>query len=191
MKDAWSDILSKVQNKEMSVEEAASRIAALEEGETPPESPVAAPVMDEEIRPDIGWVRYAWLAIFLVGVVIFILGAVLMAWAQSGGHPFWFCFSWLPFALGLFVLFLGWWSQRARWLHVRVQEKGGHQVAISMPLPLRFASWVLRVFGPWIPQLKEKNLDVLPLALDGLSHAEGPLTVEVDDDNSRVRVYIL
>lgn len=208
MNSSWIDILNLVKNHEISVEEGANRLADLENGQEPgakepPAESVAQPVeepvatieempsSDKAALPDLGWWGRAWMFPFWIGMGIFILGAVMMAWASAGRHFFWFYCAWLPLVFGMLAFLLGWWSQRARWLHVRVQDKNGSHVAISFPLPLRLAAWVLRIFGPLIPKLKELHLTDLPLILDSLCDVEGPLTVEVDDHEEHVRVYII
>jgi len=63
---------------------------------------------------------------------------------------------------------------------------------VSIPIPLRLGSLVLRIFGPYIPKIREQHLDQLPVVLDGLADSKEPMTVEVDDeDGSKVMVYIL
>lgn len=191
MNNARFDILNKVMNREISPEEGAARIADLESEEAPYTTVTELPPAAENFRPEIGLWKHAWLIPFWIGTAIFILGAFIMAWAYPGRHFFWFYCSWLPMLFGLLLLFLGWWSQRARWLHVRVQDQDGKNVAISLPLPLGLAAWLLRVFGPWIPQLRDQHFTDLPPILESLSGVKEPLSVEVDDNGSRVRVYIL
>lgn len=191
MNSNWFDILNQVKNHEMSVEEGANRLADLENDQGPVETIEEMTSTGTDALPDLGWWGRAWLFPFWIGMGIFILGAVLMAWASAGSHFFWFSCAWVPLILGLLVFLLGLWSQQARWLHVRVQDRNGGHVAISMPLPLRLAAWVLRVAGPLIPKLKELHLTDLPPILDTLSEVKGPLTVEVDDHDEHVRVFIL
>lgn len=152
----------------------------------------AEPSQEEEFQPDLGWWKKAWLIPFWVGTGILVLGALLMGWAFSSQHFFWFYCSWMPMLFGLGVLFLSWWSQQARWVHVRVKDANGSRVAISLPLPLGLAGWALRVFGRYIPNLEKKVLDELPDILTALDKEKGPTMVEVNEkDGSRVRVYIL
>lgn len=208
MNPEWLDVLKKVQSGELSVDEAANRLSMMDEPQAeqaaPPSlTPLPAPEPQwgtvppvvEETEPDLGWWKNAWMVPFWVGTGIFILGAAIMAWAYSASpaNPnFWFFCSWVPMLLGLLVLFLGWWSRQARWVHVRVQDADGSKVNISMPLPLRLAGWFLRVFGPMIPAVKEQKLDFLPEIFDAVSQTRDPIWVDVDDeDGDRVKVYIV
>lgn len=219
MSDEYLDILNRVKSGAISVEEGARLLETLESGAQNAEAiaqsigeknsmqveaaapdvaaPEAAAVnvplpVEEDFQPELGWWKHAWMIPFWAGTVVVVLSAIFMGWANNNGRMFWFYCSWLPLLLGIFVLFLGWWSQRARWVHVRVLDANGSRVSVSLPLPLRLASWALRVFGPYIPKLREQHLDGLPMIFDALGQSEGPLSVEVDDeDGAKVRVYIL
>jgi len=129
---------------------------------------------------------------FRAGTGILVLGALQMGWAYSSQKFFWFYCAWLPMLGGLLILLLSWWSQQARWVHVRVQDADGSRVSVSLPLPLGLAGWFFRVFGKFIPNIEKKILDDLPGILEALASEKGPATVEVnDEDGSRVRVYIV
>lgn len=142
------------------------------------------------------WQRW-WLYPFWAGLGIFMLGATLMAWSSTNERLFWMACAWLPLLVGLLVLVLAAWSRTARWVHVRVNDPGKDgekptRVAISMPIPVTLTGWGLRVFGPMIPQFKEKNLDKIGPVLEALRDNHDPLTVEVDDkDGEKVQVYIV
>jgi hypothetical protein len=146
----------------------------------------------EEPLPDLGWWRKGWLVPFWAGTVILVLSALWMGSAYSSRNYFWFYCSWLPMLFGLLVLFLSWWSQQARWVHVRIKDADGTRVAVSLPLPLGLAGRLLHIFGRFIPNLDRKALENLPEIFDTLAKEKGPTTVEVDEkDGTRVRVYIL
>ncbi len=206
------EILKKVGSGELSVAEAAQRMQELEdnapsaagEAAAVPEQPaarsgpqdIAQPGVEtppqEDIAPDLGWWKKFWLIPFWIGTGILVLSALLLGWAYSSQNFFWFYCAWLPMLFGFLVLFLSWWSQQARWVHVRVQDADGTRVAVSLPIPLRLAGWGLRVFGRFIPNMEQRVLTELPEIIDALAKEKGSTTVEVDDkDGSRVRVYIV
>ncbi len=201
----WLDIINKVKNGELSVEEAAGRLETMEASAdsgspTEPlssdmpaaeELPAAGPG-DEIPLPDLGWWQHAWLIPLGIGVAITSLSAWLLSWGYMNERMFWFYCSWLPLLLGIFVLMLGAWSRQARWAHVRIRSKDGTRISVSAPLPARFAGWVLRFLTPRVPALKEKHLEALPVILDALGSSHEPIFVDVDDeDGDQVRVYIL
>ena len=113
---------------------------------------------------------------------------------QSGGFGFWFACLWFPLLFGIIILSLGAASRAMRWLHVRVHQQPGERpqtIAISMPIPVRFVAWVLRVFKPHIPNMDKTSLDEVILALDKIS-PDQPFYVKVDEGDSgeKVEVFI-
>jgi len=143
------------------------------------------------------WRRW-WMVPMLVGVGVLLVGALLMVAAfQSSGLGFWFVCASLPFALGVLIVALAAGSRSARWLHVRVRTNPAandwpHNIALSFPLPIRLTAWLLRLVGPFVPQLKDHGFDELILALAETTSAEAPLYMDVDegDGGERVQVYI-
>ena len=143
------------------------------------------------------WRRW-WMIPLWIGVGITVLGGLFMAWAfQASGLGFWFiCWS-VFFAFGLLILVLAAQSRTARWLHLRVKQKPGESpgtIALSFPLPLGLARWVMRVFGQWIPKTNGASPDDILTALDAVDETvsyENPIYIEVDDeDGERVEIYI-
>lgn len=146
---------------------------------------------DSETRK---WRRFWWIPL-TVGIVITVVSGLLMFLAyQKSGFGFWFACLWFPLLLGIVVLTLGAASRGMRWLHVRVHQEPGARpqtIAISMPIPIRFVAWVLRVFKPHIPNMDKTSLDEVILALDKTS-PDQPFYVKVDEGGSgeKVEVYI-
>ncbi len=171
--------------------EAAAPEAAPAASATWDETPRDDPELDERLEY---WKRW-WLVPLWVGMGVFLVGAALIAWGHTSQHVFWFVCGFFPLLLGLLGMFLSWWSQTARWLHVRVHDtKGGkvNRVTISMPVPIRLAGWFLRVFGDTIPGLRDqKNVrEMLPSLLSALEKDREPMSIEVNEkDGSEVRVY--
>jgi hypothetical protein len=161
------------------------------EPESIPEEKFSAPRIDPNMRK---WRNYWWIPMS-IGVAITVISAVLMyvAWENSG-YGFWFACTWFPFALGVLVIALAYGSRTARWLHVRIHQKPGERpqnIAISLPLPLRFTAWFLRTFKGYIPELRNTGLDEIIMALHA-TNSDTPFYVEVDEGDSgeRVEVYI-
>jgi len=174
-----------------------------------PAAPPAAPVPPEpvkrvaaQVEPDereltremTRWKRW-WMIPFWVGVVITVAGAGLVYWGYTATRFGWgFWLAWPPFLFGLLVMIVGWQSQKARWLHVRIRQKPGEKpgmIVISLPLPLRLSAWFLRVFGRYIPEVKGKGIDEILLALEQSVSADAPFYVNVEgDDGEHVEVFI-
>jgi len=154
--------------------------------------------LQEVFEPEVEKWRRWWMVPMWFGVGITVIGALLAFWAyQASGFSFWFGCAWVPFFIGLGVIAMAWGSRTARWLHLRIKQKPGERpqtIAFSIPLPLRFTSWILRTFGRFIPDLREKGVDVAAVvqALERTTGPEAPFYVEVDegDGEEKVQIYI-
>jgi hypothetical protein len=159
---------------------------------------VSGEVLEDVFQPEIEKWRRWWMIPLWIGVGITIIGSLLMFWAyQSSGFGFWFVCSWLPLLLGVGVMAMAWASRSARWLHLRVQQEPGEwprTIAFSFPLPLRFAGWVLRTFGYFIPKVNDVDIDFDEMiqVLETSTNSDTPLYVEVDegDGGETVQIYI-
>jgi hypothetical protein len=140
------------------------------------------------------WRSWWWIPLS-VGIGITVISGLFMYLAyQASGFGFWFACLWFPFLFGIIVISLSAASRTARWMHVRIHQEPGEwpqTIAISMPLPIRFAAWIMRIFKPHIHGIDNANLDEMILALEKTS-PEQPLYVQVDEGDSgeKVEVYI-
>lgn len=143
------------------------------------------------------WRRW-WTIPLWIGVGITVLGGLFMLLAYLGSQiGFWFlCWS-VFFAFGVMVIALSAQSRTARWLHLRVKQKPGERpanIAISFPLPLRLARWLMRIFGHWIPNTGGASAEDIISALDAVDETvsfENPVYIEVnDEDGEHVEIYI-
>ena len=204
------DILKKLEAGEIDVEQAAAQLAAVEKApaEAVPEalpesltadtsqaeapsveflSPAAGPTQFPESR----WASF-WIYPMLAGGGVLILGSLVTALVYAtGAARGWLVCGWLPMLLGLGVMLLALWTRRAPWLHVRISEEGQRKIALSFPLPLSLAAWVVRLIQPFVPKLRESAVDELILALRDSRVPGEPLFVDVQDDEAgeRVEVY--
>lgn len=163
----------------------------LEPDEIYQHDPAPKPPDPEEIKK---WKRW-WTVPMWIGVGITVIGGGLMYSAfAANGIGFWFACAWFPFMLGVLLMALAWSSRTAPWLHVRVHQRPGEtpqKIAISFPLPIRFAGWGLRTFGHYIPNMEGIDLENVLLALKESSKDGTPFFVDVDDeDGERVQVFI-
>lgn len=143
-------------------------------------------------------VRRYWIYLLGAGTLIVLMGAWVMV-ANPASAWWWLC--------GLPLLLLGalvvWLAENARsghWVYVNVKAKGQkatQHVRVVTPLPIgltRFGLWVARRFMPNLDRtLNEKgvDLDAVLTALDqGLTDDQG-ISIEVDEDDSEVQVYIV
>jgi hypothetical protein len=197
MEEERLGILRMLETGQIGAEEAASLLAALKPEEpVQPEIAEAVPLPREDRLPssEARWARF-WVYPLMVGAGVLAVGALVavLVYATSAARG-WLVCGWLPMILGLGVMLLAWWTRRATWLHLRISEgdSGRRRIALSLPLPLAFTAWVLRVAQPFVPQLKETGVDELIIALRDSARRDEPMSIDVQDDEGgeRIQIYI-
>jgi hypothetical protein len=134
------------------------------------------------------WAQPAW-TILLTGGVLFIglAGMVTALLVAVTSRPGWLICSLPLMLIGVLAVVVASWSRTARWLHVWVRDQDT-RFRISLPLPLRPASWLARMARPFVPKMKDIPVDQMILALAEMEE-EGPLSVEVSEAGEEVQVY--
>ncbi len=162
------------------------------ESESQPSASAAA--VTKTLTPDPviqKWKRW-WLILFGSGVGITVLGAWFM---YLSGVSLWLFITCIPFAIGVIVMALAWWSRTARWLHVRVdtgKDEFPRHIAISFPIPSRLIAWGVRFASKRNLNASEKLRTVsemIAMMDEGVS-SEAPLLVEVNEGKEHVQVFI-
>ena len=165
MEEERLKILNMVEAGQIDTEQAAQLLVALEAAHDPEPSPPTTLASDAQHPPGRKWSDF-WIYPLVAGGGVLLLGALAAAWLSSAGLPLPSCVcGWFPMLLGLLIMLLAWWSRSARWLHLRISEEGRRKIALSFPLPLPLAAWVLRLAQPFLPQLAETGVDDLLIAL--------------------------
>lgn len=197
------NILNMIDSGEISAQEGLDRLASHDAAQetpaadAPPSAERSTPPIPADINID-GW-RRVWMVPLWIGVgVTVISGGWMLSAYQSSGTGFWFFCTWLPLLIGAGLMALAWSSRSSRWLHVRIKGRKGRtsqNVAISIPLPIRFTAWVVRTFGDFIPQLEGTSVDEIILALENSTSTETPFYVNVQEgedggDGESVEVFI-
>lgn len=168
-------------------------------GDAPSAPPPAPEATGSSFNPSPAlrrWKQFWFIPLGIGAVITMLSGLLLFAGIRGDWNWFWMSCVWLPLLLGIFVIMLSWMSRTARWLHVRVntgQEEWPRRIAISLPLPLRFTAFILRVFGRFIPGLDDVPIpvDEAVLALEKSLSPDDPLYVNVQDaGGERVEIYI-
>lgn len=191
-------ILKSIESGEISAAEGVRRLEQLLETETSEVSPPADASVPagEGDRPPAefplpGLVRIAWQIVFAVGVAVLAGGGLLLARAYGREGTAGLTWGWVVFVLGLLVLVLGWWLQRARWFTLRVREHDGAAFTIALPLPLGLVVGVLRIAEPFVPQLQDMEADQLILAMRDELENDRSFVISVDEgeDGDQVEMY--
>jgi SHOCT-like domain len=164
---------------------------------TLPEASVAPETASEKsaVSPPIAerW-RTWWQYPLWTGVMVTVLGALLMYWAQQTyGIGFLFLCAWIPLMTGIFLMALAWQSRSERWLHLRVEQPPGdwpRRIAISFPVAP--VAWFVRTFKGRITGLQEASVDEFLHALEENTSPDNPLFIEVaeGEHGESVQIFI-
>lgn len=146
--------------------------------------------------PDFNRFKRFWRLPFIIAMGAAALCAIGLSsiYAAAQQITLGFVCVWSFFMLAVLAAALAYWSRLARWLHVRVREKNGRQIAISLPVPLRLAHWGIDIARGYVDDQAASQLDMVDTLLTTF-RTEGsgkePLVISVDDeDGDSVQVYI-
>jgi cytochrome bd-type quinol oxidase subunit 1 len=185
-------ILKMVEAGQIDTEQATQLLAALSTAQEPVSGLKAIPATEALRGAKTRWSSF-WIYPLMAGGGVLILGTLVTAWLYSADLARASCVcGWFPMLLGFLVMLLAWWSRSARWLHLRIREEGKQRIALSFPLPLSLAAWILRLAQPFVPQLAETGIDDLLIALRHGEIDGEALFIEVQDeeDGEHVQLYI-
>lgn len=191
-------ILRQLERGEISANEAEARLNA------PPEIERGyAPRFDETDAPD--WVRRLWVYPLTAGILLVGLGAWVIT-ATVNANILWFVLGLPIVLLGSFVIAVAASARTGHWMYVDVREGGRrrHNFHFGIPFPfglVRFGLGIARWVAPYSHtriRMNRNNMsfdwsdaDALIDALERELAAHRGVTVDVDDDDSRVQVYIV
>lgn len=129
-----------------------------------------------------------WLIPFAIGFA----GTVAGAWLATLGGWWWLCAG--PLLLtGILTVTLASLNQRTPWIHVQVktrQDRWPRRISVHLPVPVRFASRVVRFFRPHMGGLQDTGLDELLLALEDELSPDTPLSVQVEEGENGERIEV-
>lgn len=203
MSETRRQVLQLLQDGKITADQALELLAAMESPEQPGETAeevLTGDIIQPEPPPDMSRFRRFWQIPFVVSLgVLLIVGLVLRSMYQSsnGSLSLGFVCVWSIFILAFGLTVLAFMSRRSAWLHVRVQEKTGHRIAISLPLPLGLAEWGVKLAQNFVHEPDEQNK--LSMAGEFIAEARknmsqpgaDPFMVHVDDDDGdKVQVFI-
>ncbi len=189
-------ILEQLERGEIDANEADARLnaprPALERDFAPREDARAAPE----------WIRRLWVYPLLAGVLLVGFGAWIIV-ATVHANILWWLLGLPIVLLGSLVIALAASARSGHWLYVNVKDADRHNIRFGIPLPLglaRAALWVARWFVPKSSFRMGKNhmafdnWDDVNAMLDALEqelNERRGLTIDVDEDDERVQVYIV
>lgn len=191
MSDEQDRILRMVEEGTLSAAEANDMLEGLEEEGAPAEpGPGSSPEPGTLARP--------WQVPFASGLLLLAVGSwglVQLTRKHRSGPlaPLARLGAGGAFLLGLLLAAIGLWSRNAVWLHVRVEDKDGPPVKVSLPLPLGLAERAVTFARERVDDETVGQLDAAASFLASLRRGgeREPFTVEVSEgEDTRVFVYL-
>jgi len=205
------DILRQVEAGELSLEKAAELLNHLETAqvtESPNQEVKPTPTIEFSNDGDLkvgspkndikkpGWAFVFWLIPIVFGGLIIVSATswLYQSYANVGlGFRFWL--SWIPFLIGLLLVYLGFVLNQARWIHIHIRQPEGEKpsrIIIGFPLPVRLMMKLLPLFRNKLPtNIQDMDLEEMLNSLDESISSDDPIVINVDDeDGSKVEIYI-
>jgi hypothetical protein len=196
MSDERDKVLAMLQDGVIDAEQADELLGALApEAEAKRVTAVSEAVGD---IPDMDHYRRFWVAPFSILTALTTLLALwLRASLSKNKGPFSIgrIFVFGLFLISLVLSVLAFLSRKSTWAHVRIQEKSGNNIAISLPLPLSLAGKFIDLARQNSPEEMMDNLEMAATAIAAAQesfndpHAD-PIMIDVDDENAHVQVFI-
>jgi len=205
LRDDRLSILQKLERGDLSKEEAARLLTQLDEEKIPATRALEVvepevisedePFRDASTLPEKSHLRSElWLIPFVLGLLLTVSAAMWMAqgWAAAPfGWGFWLSF--FPLALGVGLMWLGWETRKARWLHLRMKQAPGkrpRQIAFSLPLPAGLLRWGMARSRGLSGNEKMQNVAQFVEEMNAAVANDGPMHILVDDDKDGEKVEI-
>lgn len=154
------------------------------------------PRMTEAEPPDYSRFRGLWRIPFIIATGSLLLSGVGLAFMYQADErvaTLGFLCVWSIFLLAFLATLLLLLARRAPWLHLRVQEQGGRRFAISLPLPLGLAHWIIGLARNFVPKEQAAHLETAGTFVSAMRDDPGrePIIIDVDDDDGdKVEIYI-
>jgi hypothetical protein len=156
--------------------------------DVPSEEPFTPPPSVERFR------RLWRVPFFIAGGSLILSGAGLILMYLSTGQVaiFGFLCVWSIFVLALLVVAIILLAKQVPWLHIRVREKHGRRIAISLPLPLNLTRWGVGLAKRIVPGTQAANLDMAEHFVKAMKDDPDrkPFVIDVDDDDGdKVQIF--
>ncbi len=205
MSEAQNHILKMLEDGKITAEEADKLLAVLgpeQSAATVAGDPVITDLpqseTDQTHSEPVDYARFGhmWRVPFLIAagsLLLSGLGLALMYQADQRVATLGFLCIWSIFVLAFVATILIVLARGAPWLHVRVQEQDGRRIAVSLPLPLHFAGWILGLASYVLPKNQAIHLETASAFVAAMreDHDQEPIIINVDDDDGdKVEVYI-
>lgn len=200
------DILKKVENGEINLDDASRLLSAFDKNRFLIENDFqdqkiegtfeTEPRTSKEFRkPD--WSIVTWIIPLSMGGILTVFSSTWLYQNYNNvglGLRFWLAF--IPFFIGIILIYFGWILQTAQWLHIDIRQPKNEKperVTIGFPIPINMTAGFLNIIRRFLP-IKARHLDFLEMieAFDGQVSKENPFVVQIEDeDGTKVNIFII
>jgi hypothetical protein len=200
-------ILNMLEQGSISADEAAGLLEAISANETAEEAVPGSALADSPQSAQLGKVPRGtlspnarrWKHLQLIPLGLSLLLLIATAWglwavyrAADARVTFWGVVFLLLFLLAIAATTISVWITTAPWLHIRVRERSGKTIAISLPVPLTLASLAIRIARRFVDEQTAQYLDASSDFVRAMRrerrHAD-PIEISVDEGDQHVQVY--
>lgn len=199
------EILRRVEQNTLSIEEGAHLLEILERGSTQPEQAattvvsavaggtdpeavnvVAYPGTGASLEVPAGWRAvwgiFIWLGIVFMGLTGFWLYS---SYARAGlGVGFWFALFFLMISCA--IVYFGWQLLISRWVVFRIRSRGDDgdkNFSVWAPLPLHLARWIFHTFGGYMPEsVQSRHIEEILQELEQNLQPNEPFVIDIDGE---------
>lgn len=192
-------ILEMLEQGKITASEASELLDALGSGDDSEEFITAAPAEVTAAPPNMDRFRhFSQLPLAAASGLLALVGAGLVLTYEYAQGPatlgllcLWTLFIIAALATGLAAL-----AMRAPWLHLRVKEKAGKRIAISLPIPFPLVRIGMQIARGHVDQETLAHLDTAEVFLSEYDRSRGGarselLVIDVDDeDGDSVQIFI-
>jgi hypothetical protein len=188
-----------LQDGKLTAVQAQELLEALDPAAEEPQEAIEGEIVEPVEPPDMDRFRRFWQYPFFIALAVLIgigFGLRSLYQASEGAMTFGLFCVMSIFILTFALTALAFMSRSAPWLHVRVKERQGRKIAISLPLPMGLAQWGINIARYFVPASEQPNLDMAGEFVRSARHSmDGPdtepLMINVDDeDGEQVQIFI-
>ena len=153
------DILEEISTGKITADEGVTKMESEIDSDSIDETePLLNYPSTEELEIYKRWWQVPW----IIGLVVTVgsFNGMISIIRNLGHVNFWFFLLMLPLLIGGLILALTWPSDNKPWVHVSIQSRtGSKKMRISVPIPLHFTTWILKISRNFVPPKVRDSLD--------------------------------
>ena len=198
------DILKKVENGEINLDDASRLLSEYYENGTSIENNLNdqkiedigdhdSQTSQEFRKPD--WSIISWIIPLFIGAILTVYSSKWLYQNYTNfGLRFWLSF--IPFLFGIILIYFGWVFRTAQWLHIEIKQPEGEKpekIVLGFPLPINLAAGFLNIIKRFLPR-KARQFNFLEMieAFNGQVSKENPMIINIDDeDGTEVNIFMI